>query len=140
MLIMLLICLPALFLRHVVFKKPLGLWISITFAFCMFVIAMGLNEVLANASILRAGQDTISAGVVISFFILYKKKKIENFYYYDGNANVGPIEGDEMVKLYTSGAIHSQTPVVREGEQDWKTLGNYRFLPPVGGENARIQR
>ena len=145
MLAILLFCLPALLIRYVIVKKPLGLWVSIGFAFAVLVLATAANEALANASILKIGQGPISASVVITFFILYKKKKNENqvtgeadeFYYYDGHSTVGPYEMGKMLELYSSATIHSQTPVIRKGEADWKSLGAYCDLNSM---SAQIER
>jgi len=47
------------------------------------------------------------------------------FYYYDGNKVIGPHNLRELQEIYASATINTQTPVVRNGEKDWRTLGAY---------------
>jgi len=56
-----------------------------------------------------------------------------NWYYRDGDQQVGPVADEAMRALIRAGAITAETPVWKEGQVDWVTLAQTELgtLPPM---------
>ncbi len=50
---------------------------------------------------------------------------MEEFYYYDGREVIGPHSLPELQEMYAMAVISNQTPVLRQGDKDWYTLGQF---------------
>lgn len=50
---------------------------------------------------------------------------MDYFYYFDGGKVAGPHNLYEIQEMFAMKRITTQTPVVRAGENDWRTLGAY---------------
>lgn len=50
---------------------------------------------------------------------------MDEYYYYDGQATIGPHSLREVQEIYALGMITSRTPVIQTGGLEWKTLGAY---------------
>lgn len=133
---MLVLCIPALLIRYVLVRRSLGGWSSAGITGVIFLIATFVNHELGKAGTLRVADGVVGGGTVLTFLILYKKKKHnsgknvnaqgqEVFFYYDGSSTIGPCEKQKMQELYCTGAINGQTPVIRGGESEWKTFTAY---------------
>lgn len=50
---------------------------------------------------------------------------MDEYYYYDGQATIGPHSLREVQEIYALGMITSRTPVIQTGGLEWQTLGAY---------------
>lgn len=77
MLAILILCVPALIVRYLILKRPLGWGLSIAASFVNLILVLILNDGLIQAGLPHLSTNSIGAPVAIGFFILIAKRKSE---------------------------------------------------------------
>jgi hypothetical protein len=61
------------------------------------------------------------------------------WYYVEGKDKIGPIEEQELRKLYSSGILHDKSYVWKKGFDNWKIIGEVDELADLGSLSSSLE-